>query len=273
MDNGNANIRLSGWIEELQSKGKHSFSVRHVHKLFPSYSDIALKRSLSRLSEKKKVVSIFKGYYLIIPPQYLSKGVLPPPIYIDEFMKFLERPYYVGLLNAASFHGSAHQRPQEYFIFTIFPVLRPTEKKGIKVNFISKKKISEKLLEDRKTESGYLKISSPELTAADLVQFERRVGGLNRVATVLNELAEALKPEGFSESFFDDVASTSIQRLGYLLDKELGFHSIADELFEKCKNNGFNFFRIPLKASQNTKGHYSDEKWKVIVNTKIEIDE
>ncbi|NGM73129.1 hypothetical protein G5B32_07720 [Sphingobacterium sp. SGL-16] len=55
-------------------------------------------------------------------------------------MKFLERPYYAGLLNAASFHGAAHQQPQEFFVFTNFPTLRPTSKKGIKINYISKSK-------------------------------------------------------------------------------------------------------------------------------------
>jgi hypothetical protein len=31
-------------------------------------------------------------------------------------------------------------------------------------------------------------------------------------------------------------------------------------------------FRIPLKASAPDKGFESDERWKVILNTKIEID-
>ena len=38
-------------------------------------------------------------------------------------------------------------------------------------------------------------------------------------------------------------------------------------------NNNAVLFRTPLKASAATKGYSADEKWKVIVNTAIEIDE
>ena len=33
------------------------------------------------------------------------------------------------------------------------------------------------------------------------------------------------------------------------------------------------FFRIPLKSSVDVKGFNAENRWKVIVNTKIEIDE
>src|SRR5690606_8415197 len=98
---------------------------------------------------------------------------------------------------AAAFHGASHQKPQEYFVMTNFPVLRPTQKKGLKVNYISIKEIPEVLIEKRKTEAGYLNLSNAVLTAGDLIQFERRVGGLNRAATVLNELAEVIDPSDF----------------------------------------------------------------------------
>jgi len=75
----------------------------------------------------------------------------------------------------------------------------------IHINYISKKEIPEILLESKKTESGYLKISNPALTACDLIQFEKRVGGINRVSTVLNELAESIKPEMFNNELFEHV--------------------------------------------------------------------
>jgi hypothetical protein len=59
--------------------------------------------------------------------------------------------------------------------------------------------INEKFLEKRKTPSGYVKVSSPELTALDLLQFERHIGGLNRAATVIDELSESIKAENFTE--------------------------------------------------------------------------
>ena len=264
---------LIKWIEDLAAKGKHSFSLNEVRSAFPEDSEAAISLKLNRLSKKGKVISVHKGYYLIITPQYASRGILPPSLFIDGLMKFIEKPYYVGLLNAAAFYGAAHQQPQEYFVFTTFPMLRPTQKKKIKINYISKNVIPEEFLEKRKTETGYLNISSAELTAADLVQYEKRIGGLNRTATVLNELGDAIKVEKINEFFLKQVAVSTIQRLGYLFEKVLNNQIIADRIFHESEKLSLKFFRIPLKTSGTKKGYPTDEKWKIIVNTEIEIDE
>ena len=124
--------RLENWVNQCLSRGKFSFSLNEIKDAFPNDSSITMKFRLNRLVRKEKVVSIFKGYYVIVPPQYSSKGILPPAMFIDGLMKFLERKYYVALLSAAALHGSAHQQPQEYFIVTEYPVLRATSKRGIK---------------------------------------------------------------------------------------------------------------------------------------------
>jgi predicted transcriptional regulator of viral defense system len=265
----NIHTSLGEWVESLLSNGKNAFSLKLAHDAFSELSETAVKRSLDRLSKKRKIISIYRGYYLIIPPQYSANGILPPPLYIDGFMQFLNRPYYVGLLSAAAYHGAAHQQPQEFFVATSLPTLRATQRKGIKVNYISKKSINQKLIESRKAESGYLKISSPALTAVDLVQFEKRIGGLNRAATVLNELCEVLKPEMFSSALLNEVSTYSIQRLGYLLENKLQQQELADALFSESKNIGLSFFRVPLKSGSPTKGFTSDGRWKIIANTEL----
>jgi predicted transcriptional regulator of viral defense system len=266
-------ISINQWLHKLQAKGAHGFSKETLQQEIQGYSDIAVKRALNRLSIKGRIVSLFKGYYLIIPPQYASKGILPPPLYLDAFMKHLQRPYYVALLNAAAFHGASHQQPQEYFVMTGFPVLRPTQKKGLKINYISIRDIPESLIEKRKTEAGYLNVSNPALTACDLVQFEKRVGGINRVATVLNELAEVIKPEDFSPTLLHHSHVTALQRLGYLLEIVCFSQDLSDTLFQSMEKEKLRLFRIPLKAAKETKGYSSENRWKVIVNTEIEIDE
>jgi predicted transcriptional regulator of viral defense system len=266
-------ISMNQWLDKLLANGAYGFAKKTLQQEIQDYSDIAVKRALSRLSSKGKIISLYKGYYLVIPPQYASKGILPPQLYLDAFMKFLQRPYYVALLNAASFHGASHQQPQEYFVMTNFPVLRPTQKKGLKINYISIKEFPQSLIEKRKTEAGYLNISNAVLTAADLIQFEKRVGGLNRVATVLNELAEVIKPVDFNLAVLNHVHVTALQRLGYLLENVCFNKALADALFEAMQREKLSLFRIPLKAAKVTKGFSSDHRWKVIVNTQIEIDE
>jgi predicted transcriptional regulator of viral defense system len=265
--------QVASWSEKIQSQGRYGFALTELKQATPELSDDAVKFALKRLSDKGKVLSVFKGYYLIIPPQYTTKGILPPALYLDAFMKHLKRPYYVALLNAAVFHGASHQQPQEYFVITGFPVLRPTMKKGLKVNYISVKEIPETLIEKRKTEVGYLNISNAALTACDLVQFEKRIGGLNRAATVLNELTEVIKPADFSEVLLQHTPVTSLQRLGYLLETACFNQELADSLYASMERGKLKCFRIPLKAAKATKGFSSDNRWNVIVNTEIEIDE
>ena len=130
----------------------------------------------------------------------------------------------------------------------------------------------EKLLDIKKTEIGYLKISNPVLTATDLIQYSKRVGGINRVATVLSELREVIKPEAFDSYLIQNTPVTALQRLGYLLDIVFDDRVLANALYTAIQNNNVVFFRTPLRASA-TKGFPADEKWKVIINTAIELDE
>lgn len=273
MDKVKANQRLESWVDEQLSKGRFGFSLDVLREAFSEQTDTAIKFALKRLSDKGKIVSIYKGYYLMIPPQYASRGMLPPAVFLDAFMKNLNRPYYVALLNAAAFHGASHQQPQEFFVMTDFPVLRPTSRKGLKVNYISIKEIPKSLIEQRKTEAGYLNISNPVLTATDLIQFEKRVGGLNRAATVLNELSAEIKTDDFKNDVIGHVPVTALQRLGYLLENVCNDKLLADALFNVMQNHDKALYRIPLKVAGKVKGFSSENRWKVIVNTEIEIDE
>ncbi len=273
LENSRQHKSVEDWVNHLLAQGKYAFALHQLRTGFPEQTDTAHKFALKRLVDKDLIISIHKGYYLIIPPQYRSKGILPPTLFLDAFMKELDRPYYLALLNAAAYHGASHQQPQEFFVVTDFPVMRPTQKKGLKINYISIKEIPEPLLDTRKTEAGYLKISNPALTATDLIQYAKRVGGINRVATVLSELSESIQPEAFDNNLLQHVPVTALQRLGFLLDKVFDNQSLANSLYHALQKNESPLFRIPLKASAPAKGFAADERWKVIVNTIIEFDE
>jgi predicted transcriptional regulator of viral defense system len=261
------------WVENLQKEGKISFSLTEVTEHFPLQSQATLKKSLTRLASRGKICSAWKSFYVIVPIEYQTKGIVPDVFYIDRLMKFLGHDYYVSLLNAAVFYGAAHQQPQETSIVTTPPSLRSTLKHGIKINFNNKATIPEQFTEKRKTPTGYIKISSPELTATDLIQFEKEIGGLNRAATVLNDLAESLDFKKLSVHFFEYVPTPVIQRLGYLLDVELEYHSQAKELLSQVKQYGYSFRTTPLKNRKPVTGCETNKKWKVIINEQIEIDE
>lgn len=264
---------VNNWIEDLQKDGRICFSFVEVIEKFPSHSRIVLKNSLTRLTNKKKISSVWKGFYVIVPIEYQSKGIIPETFYIDQLMKFLGRDYYISLLNAAVFYGAAHQQPQEFTVITTPPSLRSKQKKGVKINFNSKTAILEQFTEQRKTPTGYIRISSAELTATDLIQFEKEIGGINRAATVLNELAESCDFSKLTEQFFQYVPIPVIQRLGYLLDEVLGYQTKAADLYLCTKKYNISFRKTPLKNRKSITNCETNQKWKVIINEQIEIDE
>jgi predicted transcriptional regulator of viral defense system len=259
------------WIEKQQSRGRYVFRLEQVRKEFPDQSEDAIILALIRLSKKNRVVSVYKGFYLIIPLEYAFRGIMPPVNFIDDLMSFVGKPYYIGLLSAAALYGAAHQQPQEFFVVTTTKQFT-TRKKGIKINYLTKKNIPEKLLDKRKTESGYVKVSSPELTAADLVYYHNRIGGLNRACEVINELSEAIRLNEINTDFVESLSTTTIQRLGYIFEKLVGCHEFANKLYKLAKKNNRKFFLQPFKAGGKRKGCDTDKRWKIIINTIIDIE-
>jgi AbiEi antitoxin C-terminal domain len=256
--------RLDTWVDRCQSKGKLAFHWEELRKSFKNDSAIALKRGLNRISRKQKVVPIFKGYYLIIPPQYSSKGILPAAMFVDGLMKFLGRRYYVSLLNAAAMHGASHQQPQEYFIVTGYPILRTTFKKGIKINYISTRQLP--------PETGYMTISNPLLTAIDLITYEKRIGGLNRATTVISELVEHINLRMVNLEVINYATVSSLQRLGFILDEILNEKLVANKIWKLSKKAGDKFYLIPLKSSTKKSNSEVNKKWNLIINAEIETD-
>jgi len=264
---------VTNWIEDLQKEGRVSFLLTDAEKKFPLHNRIVLKNALTRLVSRKKICSVWKGFYVIIPIEFQTKGIIPEVYYIDWLMKYLKRDYYVSLLNAAVFYGAAHQQPQEFSIVTTPPSLRSTQKKGTKINFNNKSTILTQFTEQRKTPTGYIRISSPELTATDLIQFEKEIGGINRAATVLNELAVSCDFKKLTKEFFVYVPTPVIQRLGYLLEKILEYQSPANELYLCAEKHNIIFRNTALKSNKSIANCQKNKKWKIIINEQIEIDE
>jgi len=161
-----------------------------------------------------------------------------------------------------------------FSVITSLPTLRDTTKKNTRIVFISTRKgIPQKWLKPIRGENGDFYVSKPELTAVDLITFQKEIGGLNRACTVLYELMEFVKFGKLDKPFFDYVPTSTIQRLGYLLENELEQPGQANILFSKAQTHGCKFQTIPLKNNKPTDHCEINEKWKITMNEKIEIDE
>ncbi len=145
---------LEEYLNKILSKGRHTFTLNEAKNAF-TISEKAIAQSIYRLTAKKKITQIRKGFYAIITPEYSSQGMLPVHLFIDDLMKYLDRNYYVGLLSAAALHGAAHQQAMEYFVITENPPLRAIKNKKLKLNFYVKKDWQEKDLVQKKTDAGF----------------------------------------------------------------------------------------------------------------------
>lgn len=261
---------LTGFTEKLQSEGRYAFTLSEVKKTF-ELSEDAIKLALSRLVRKRRIISVRRSFYVIVPPEYSEMGILPPPLFIEELMAFLAKPYYVGLLSAAALHGAGHQQPQEFYVVTVKPTMRQTICKDVRINFSVKSNMPEFGVEELKTDTGMIKVSSPELTALDLIQFENSIGGLNRVVTLLDELAEKLDPIKLQTFVANNNTGTAyLQRLGFILEKILDFKDPAQIIYDNLQTR--NCFRIPLKPGAPKTGFPMDKRWKVFENITLESD-
>ncbi|KAA6346325.1 hypothetical protein EZS27_006154 [termite gut metagenome] len=263
------------WIEDLPKRGKIVFSQQEVENQFPELSLDNIRNSLYRLVAKGKIQSVWHGFFVIVPVEYGLKGIVPPIEYIDQLMRYLGKGYYIALLSAAALQGASHQQPQEFTVISNSDNLRDKKKKDVKINFITKKNIPTQYLTNLMTNSGYVNVSIPELTCFDLIIYAKNAGGINRVSTILNELAESINLEKLDMNFFKLFNSSAIQRLGYLLDL-LGFEDLANTLEQKTKQAGIKFRKCSLSVvSKNTNlsDYKINNKWKIIINEEIEIDE
>ena len=241
--------------------------------MLPDKSKLSIRAALNRLVEKGLVISIYKGFYIIIPPSYQNMGILPPTMFLDDLMEYLSRPYYISLLSSAALQGAAHQQPQTYFVCTTLPSMRDTNKKGIQIKYVSKRNFPKSHLTQKKTESGYVKLSDPILTCLDLVNYHKIIGGFNRAATVINELSEEIASNEINDSILQLSSNSNIQRLGYLWEYECGQADLADALYQILKEQFRSFKSYKLNPSRELHKQTDRNRWNINVNIKIEIDE
>ncbi len=261
---------LDSFIDEQRANGKYSFTTEGLHSRL-GVSENALKKTLQRLKNQESVVMIRRGFYVIVPPEYRAKGIIPTGLYVNDLMKFLNRDYYVGLLNAAAYHGAAHQQPQSYSIITEGIALRPIKNDLAGIHFYIKKSWNKKDIVKKKVDTGYIHISSPELTALDLVSYYNQVGGFNRVATVIEELREMIQPEKLVETArqYDEISV--VQRLGYVLETVLDENELSNALYTYLESIGH--YPVLLRPQKNKpENMITGNKWKIVPNVAIEAD-
>ena len=232
-------------------------------------------KAAEREQSRHRLFNPRHGFYVVVPPQYLSWKAPPPAWYIDDLMRHEGHAYYVGLLKAAELHGATHQAVMEFQVVTDKRIPNIRAGRSI-IAFFYRKNIARvaEAIADHKTDTGRMKISSPELTALDLLRYPHNVGTIDSIATVLADLGKKVRPERLIK-LAPAFEQTVVQRLGYLLD-HLKFTRTADMLSKYLKEaEPLAWVELdPAYSKQDQpKIVERNKRWRVVVRHKPEIDE
>lgn len=228
--------------------------------------------SLQRSIEARRIVSVTKGGWVPVPPEYRKSGAPPPLHFIDPMMKFMGHEYYIGFLSAAAMHGASHQAPMVFQVAT--PALLQNRRIGqSRLQFARRSETAGRSTERRIVPTGRVNVSTPEVTVLDLVEAPRLGAGLSNVATVIGDLIsdDLLAIEKLASDALGYPMSV-VQRTGYLID------FMALELELTVDTNALHVHvaeskptTVPLRTGQPGRGVRND-RWRVDVNTDVEHD-
>jgi len=261
-------LDISDYIKQLQSIEEYAFSweelVKKCHK-----TDTALKRELSRLVTKKEIVNLRKGFYLIIPPRYSKQEQIPVQLFAEKLFKFLNRNYYLGFYSAAKFHGAGHQQVQRDYVMTD-KAFSNIKKSSLDIHFFTTSKWPTKNILEKKSDAGIFKISSPALTAVDLIHHQNKLGGINRMLAILEELSEEINKNDIEELLTWYPHKSTLQRFGFLLEELQVDDNFSKPIMKHLKE--LRYFPVLLSPTSKQKPGAIDNDWKVDVNIKLEND-
>lgn len=263
-------MNFSDYIDDLQRHGKCSFTIQHAQAAL-NKSRKAIYSSIEHMRIKNELASPAKGFYVIVPPEYRALGCLPAEHFIPYLMEYWECSYYVGLVTAASYHGATHQAAQTYQVIIQGHGRPPIHCGKIKIQFISNRHLNETPVQSVSTAKCILKVSTPEATAMDLLNYPHQSGGLNHIATILAELQESMRPENLLMLAKAQSTLAWKQRLGYLLDV-VGALKLA-RVLEKHIAQQKRVDYIPLMSGLENSGQSSrNVTWRIIENAMVESD-
>ena len=254
------------FIDDLAARGQYHFTTAEAAAEL-GRSLPATRAALRRLKEAGRIADPARGFFVIVPPEYRRLGCLPPEQFVPQLMEQLGETHYVALLSAAELLGAAHHRPQT------MQVMVATNRRAIvcgavQVRFFARGDLRGTPTVRLSTPRGMVTVASAEATAIELVGYAQACGGLEQVATVLAELAEALDGVQLAALALQSPAAW-VQRLGYLLDLT-GHAELADYLLPALEGRCTEV--VPLVAELSRTGAERDARWRIALNASIALD-
>ena len=282
-------LTIRKWIQSLEEKGIYSFSMQELKEVFPLLKEKTILNTLGTLKKQEKLLPLWNGIYSIV--RFVDIGNATdnraireegkPYFYIETLMQHLKREYYVALLSAVEVYLSPKEALQanEITVITSLPPLRDSFRGQGKIRYFVKKDIKNlrEIGVKRKTlpfsiKERTLRVASLELTAVDLLLYEKEIGGIQKAVEVIQRIKNHLSWQELPTEVILSTPVSIFQRLGYVLSfiKE---EELAERLKERVLSTGKKFRRTLLKTDVPEKGGEPFcPIWKIVVNISLQND-
>jgi len=210
---------LSDILNTCERMGKLNVRGEELRAKLPGTTPEALRKALYRQQRAGRLVRLSRGsdHWLIVPLQHAATGSPPLETWLDPWLrKTLGTPYYVGLLSAAETYGAS---PYAVMVTQVMVAdkRRPVTVGRHELVFHVCSRIEAMPTRWHESADGRFKVSTPELTALDLIQRESQLGGVGRVREVLRALWPQCTPQGLTQALEAMQGVPVAQRLGALL--------------------------------------------------------
>ena len=197
---------------------------------------------IEKLQKKKKLISIKRGIYMIIPFRAVDKKWALDEYQIIDYL--LKEDYYIGLYNAFNLHGFTEQIPYKLFVFN---TKYSFDKQLLHYSIKFFKVKNSRLFGIIKNKYPY---SDKERTIIDALEYPEYLGGLN-------EVMDRIKNVKFDK---DKLIDYVIKYNSVKIIKLVGMLTNSDKLFDLLtKNKNLSYYTTINKTTIKM----LDKKWKI----------
>ena len=247
--------------------------MRDLRAALPDVSAEGMRKAVSRQQKRGRLAGLSRGseHWLIVPLQHWATGAPPLESWLHDYVaKTLGTPYYVSLLSAAETYGSS-----PYAVMSM-QVMVSERRRAIvvgrhRVEFHTRTRIEEMPTRWHETPDGRFKVSTPELTALDIIQHGETLGGIGRVREVLRGLWPHCVENGVVQAL-DALQSVPLaQRLGTLMDMD-GQNELAAAAEKWLAGRPLRLVAL-VGSGPNAKtscSHMTNQRFKVLVSVGTE---
>lgn len=248
-------------IDELEADGRASVGLDELAEIAEAPRSHVAKAVVA-MRRSGRLRSPARGFYVIVPVAYRSRGDVPADWYLDDWMAHLGRRYRVSGLTAAARHGARHQAAQSFDVVLDRAMARSAAAWPPRLRLFTDRTAHP----TTRIEGPYapLQLATAETCAFDLATWTKRFAGPSHIATLLAELTLDPKLLGIQAP---ERPVSVVRRLGYLLERAQPKLPLTP-LHERSSAYG----TPTLLAASGERRGGRDRRWNVLVNASVELD-